>query len=272
MFVEHTPTSVRNISGDIMTANYLMMTLDTIFKCGILIEDTDDCQGYKVAVSKDTPHQIHRDAIRANLNKYTRQAYNMLPKMDAPRILDIGCGSGVPTIELTKLSNGEIIGLDNDKTELDKLARKLKEEGLADRVRVVECSMSGLDFPDASFDIIWAEGSIVAVGFRKGLEEWRRFLKPHGFLVVHDEIQNLEKKLEQVSICGYELLGHFRLSEEVWWNEYYAPLDRQVREQLRQHIDDPDVLSLLEKEQKEIDMFKENPRLFQSVFIIMRKG
>ncbi|MFH1892252.1 MAG: class I SAM-dependent methyltransferase [Candidatus Zixiibacteriota bacterium] len=223
-------------------------------------------------MSKDTPYQIDRDAIRANLNKYTRQAYAMLPELDEPRILDIGCGSGVPTIELARLSNGEIIGLDIDKTELDKLAGKLESQGLTDRIRIVECSIAKLDFPNGSFDIIWAEGSVSAIGFRKGLEEWRQFLKPNGFLVVHDDIRNIEKKLDQVSICGYELLGRFILSDEVWWNEYYAPLDRRIEELRNQHVDDPNLLTLLEKEQKEINVFKKNPRRYQSVFIVMRKG
>lgn len=236
------------------------------------MEITSDCRGYTVAVSKDTPNQIDRDAIRANLMKYTRQAYNMLPELDEPRILDIGCGSGVPTIELARLSNGEIIALDDNRTELDELARKLKLHGLTDRIRVVECSMAELDLPKQSFDIIWAEGSIAAIGFRKGLEKWRRFLKPYGFLVVHDEIQNLEKKLEQVSKCGYELLGHFTLSEEVWWNEYYAPLEGRIEELQKRYADVPVPLTHLENEQKEIDMFKGNPRQYQSVFIIMQKG
>ena len=47
-------------------------------------------------------------------NKFTRQAFNTLTKLqEPPLILDIGCGCGVQTIELAKLSNGRIISLDN---------------------------------------------------------------------------------------------------------------------------------------------------------------
>lgn len=45
---------------------------------------------------------------------YTRNAYHMLPRIDQPRILDVGCGRGDPTLELAKLSDGEIIGVDID--------------------------------------------------------------------------------------------------------------------------------------------------------------
>jgi len=196
----------------------------------------------------------------------------MLPELDRPRILDIGCGSGVPTMELARLSNGQIIGLDIEQSLLDQLARKIKEAGLADRVKTLKCSMFELDFPDESFDIIWAEGSIARIGFEKGLKEWRRFLKPNGFLVVHDEIGNITKKLEQISSCGYDLLGHFTLPEDTWWTEYYGPLEKRINELRTKYGDEPQARLELDKEQREIELFKENPRRYGSVFFVMQKS
>jgi ubiquinone/menaquinone biosynthesis C-methylase UbiE len=49
---------------------------------------------------------------RANLLSYTRKAFHMLPPLVEPRILDIGCGTGVATIELARLSGGIIVGVD----------------------------------------------------------------------------------------------------------------------------------------------------------------
>lgn len=45
----------------------------------------------------------------------------MLPRLDNPRIMDVGCGTGVVTIELARLSGGSIVGVDTDKLALDKL-------------------------------------------------------------------------------------------------------------------------------------------------------
>src|SRR5262249_11799155 len=45
-------------------------------------------------------------------------------------------------------------------------------------------SMSALDFPDASFDLIWSEGAIYVMGFAEGLRAWKRLLKPHGAIAV----------------------------------------------------------------------------------------
>jgi ubiquinone/menaquinone biosynthesis C-methylase UbiE len=220
-------------------------------------------------MSKGTLFEIDKDLFRERLNKYTRRAFQMLPELDKPRILDIGCGSGVPTMGLPRLSNGQIIGLDVDQSLLDKLTRKAEEAGLSDRVKTLKCSMLELDFPDESFDVIWAEGSISTIGFERGLKEWRRFLKTNGFLVVHDEITNLTQKLEQISSCGYDLLGHFTLPGDTWWTEYYSPLEKRINEIRIKYIDEPKVLLELDNEQREIDMFKENP--CGSVFFVMQK-
>ena len=223
-------------------------------------------------MTEETTFQLDKDMIREGLSKYTRKAFHMLPELDKPRILDVGCGSGVPTMELARLSNGQIIGLDINQPLLDRLARKIKKAGLSDRIKTVNCSILDMDFPDESLDIIWAEGSIWIIGFERGLREWRRFLKPNGFLVVHDDIGNITEKLDKlVSSCGYDLLEYFILGEDTWWIEYFAPLEKRINEIRTQHADDPETLATLDNDQREIDMFKENPKRCESVFFIMQK-
>jgi len=195
----------------------------------------------------------------------------MIPQMDRPRILDIGCGSGVSTLELARLCRGEIIGIDIDQPALDKFTRKIKEAGLTDRVHAVNCSMFDMDFADEIFDMIWSEGSIYAIGFETGLREWRRFLKPGGFMVVHDEQGNVKEKLKQISKCGYELIGYFILSEDTWRTEYFAPLEKLIAGSRARYSDDPKVLEELHQAQKELDMFKKHPERNSSVCFVMKK-
>ena len=215
--------------------------------------------------------QTDKDLLRGGLCKYTRKAFHILPKLDKPHILDVGCGSGIPTIELARLTNGQIVGVDINQTSLGELTRKIEKAGLSGRVKALKCSILDMDFPDESFDIIWAEGSIWVIGFERGLNEWRRFLKPNGFLVVHDEIGNIAEKLEQISSCDYDLLEYFTVSEDTWWTEYYAPLEKRINEIRAKHTGDPEGLVALDKEQREIDMFKKNPGQYSSVFFIMKK-
>jgi len=224
------------------------------------------------STSKDLLSKINQDHFRERLNKYTKKAFQMLPKIENPHILDIGCGSGVPTIELAKLSNGEIIGIDINQSLLDTLNRRVKEEGLSNRVKTMKRSLLDIDFPDKSFDIIWAEGSIWIIGFEKGLKEWRRLLKPSGFLVVHDTIKNMSNKLKKIPDCGFKLVNHFQLPEDAWWTEYCKPLEIRIKELRIKYKNDPEALKILKKHHREIDMVKRNPKEHSSAFYIMQKS
>jgi ubiquinone/menaquinone biosynthesis C-methylase UbiE len=215
---------------------------------------------------------MNRDMIRGRLLKYTRRAFRMLPKLDKPRILDVGCGSGVPTMELARLGQGEVIGIDIDQPALDKLKKKISEAGFSDRVQAVNRSMLDMAFPDESFDIIWSEGSISVIGFERGIQEWKRFLKPNGFMVIHDEKGNVEEKLEQISKCGYKLLGYFILSEDTWWTEYFAPLEKLIAKSQASYTDDPQALEELNQAQRELEMFKNNPERNSSVCFVVQKN
>lgn len=221
-------------------------------------------------MSKDLLFEIDQDHFRENFNKYTRKAFQLLPELEKPRILDIGCGSGVATIELAKLSNGEIIGIDIDQFLLDKLNRKIEEKGFSNRMKALKCSLFEMDFPDESFDIIWSEGSIFIIGFEKGLKEWSRLLKTNGFLVVHDEKKKVSNKIKKIHSCGYKLISHFSLPEDAWWIEYYNPLEIRIKELRKKYGNNPEALKIFKKYQNEIDMVKKNHKDYGSIFYIMK--
>jgi ubiquinone/menaquinone biosynthesis C-methylase UbiE len=221
-------------------------------------------------MTRDIHRDLQKDQLRAHFLKYTRQAFRMLPDLEAPAILDIGCGSGVPTLELARLSSGQIIGVDIDQACLDELTRKA-EAAYADRVKALHCSLFALEFPDESFDILWAEGSIAVIGFERGLKEWRRLLKPHGFLVIHDDLGNLPLKLGVIARSGYVLLGYFTISAATWWQEYYGPLENRIQELRGRYASDPQALAVLAAEEREGEMVKRSPDRYASVFFVLQK-
>ena len=133
--------------------------------------------------------ETKKDQIRKHFLRYTRQAFQILPRIKEPHILDVGCGSGNPTIELAKISDGIITGIDINQNMLDKLNDKIQKEGFSNHVFTKKCSLFDIDFPNETFDIIWAEGSIHIVGFEKALKELRHLLRQNGFFVVHDDIK-----------------------------------------------------------------------------------
>lgn len=225
-------------------------------------------------------------------DKYTKKAFRMLPKLNNPHILDIGCGTGRPTLELAKLSKGEIVGIDTHQPFLDELTREIEELGLSDRVKAINCSMFEMDFPLESFDVIWAEGSIYIIGFERGLNEWKRFLKPNGYIAVHEmtwlrpnppkeiydywkriypEISTVEENLKLITKCDYDFIGHFTLPEDVWWLEYYSPLEKRVEELRKKYSSDPKALEVIKSEQEEIEMYKKYYMWYGSVFFVMQR-
>lgn len=240
-------------------------------------------------------HEIYeglRGASPARLS-YTRKAFQMLPELDSPRILDVGCGQGGVALELARLSGGQVIGLDIDQIALEVLSRRIEEERLTDHVQVVNCSMFEIDFPDESFDVIWAEGSLHFIGFEKGLREWRRLIKPGGFLVVHEmawlrpdppreivarwqtafpEISTVSGYIERLSRCGYRLIDHLTLPEDFWWLNYYALIDERIRELRQKYADDRAIQKALDKEQREADLFHKHARWYGSAFLVMQKS
>jgi len=215
---------------------------------------------------------VLRDRTRRRLLKYTRKAFRMIPKMERPSILDIGCGSGISTQELASLSRGKVIGIDIDQSALDRFTTRIGEAGLTDQIQVMNCSMFDMDFHNESFDIVWAEGSIYAIGFERGLREWKQLLKPGGSMVVHDEQGNIKEKLGQISDCGYQLLGYFTLGKETWWAEYFAPLEKLVNETRSKYPYDQCVLEEIQQAQAELNMYRKYPECNSSVCFVMKKN
>ena len=121
-------------------------------------------------------------------NEYTRKAYKFLTGLPPqPNILDVGCGSGMQTLELARISEGQIIALDNYQPFLDDLKRHTEAEGLDNKIKTVNCSMFELPFAKDTFDLIWSEGAIFVIGFEKGLREWKPLIKYGGYLVEIDK-------------------------------------------------------------------------------------
>ncbi|WGM89267.1 MAG: class I SAM-dependent methyltransferase [Candidatus Bathyarchaeum tardum] len=200
--------------------------------------------------------------------KYTRQAFQILPKINEPYILDVGCGSGIPTIELAKLSKGTIVSVDTDHKELEKLDKKILEEGLSNRVSTQNCSILDVDFPDETFDIIWAEGSLHIVGFEKSLNQLRHLLRKGGFIVAHDGINHVSSALISTSDLGYSLIDHFILPDDEWKINYFEPLERLIKKWKK----NPENSEIVKTYQNQVNMFRKKPEENISGFYIFQKN
>ena len=218
----------------------------------------------------DILKELDVEKMREVFLKYTSKAFEMLPKMENPSILDIGCGSGTPTIELAKLSNGEITGIDINQAAIDRFKLKIEKEDLSSRIKILNRSIYYTDFSAESFNLIWDEGVLHILNIKKSLVECNRVLKPNGFLVVGEGIKWINNNLEVFPKYGFNLINKFLLPEECWWREYYLPMEKKIKE-LRSKFKKYKELENLKPYEREINMVKKNPKEFDCAFYIFQK-
>jgi ubiquinone/menaquinone biosynthesis C-methylase UbiE len=237
---------------------------------------------------------VHKDLPRqdSGRDKYTQKAFEIIPKINQPRILDIGCGPGIQTIKLAKLSDGEVIGIDIFQQYLDQLDGLIKKENLQNKVKAINQSMDNIKFPEEFFDIIWAEGSIFIIGFETGLKDWKKYIRPNGYLAVHEmawlkenppkeikeywqrvypKISSIDNMIKIIQKCGYKILGHFTLPKDAWWDLYYTPLENRLEDLRIKYKNNTKAIEMINEEQLEIDLFRKYNAWYGSVFFIMQK-
>jgi SAM-dependent methyltransferase len=245
-------------------------------------------------MTADWHQELHQglDEMTAGRRAFIGKAFRLLPKLDDPRILDVGCGRGGPTLELARLSGGQLVGIDIDRRSLRDLLARAAEHGLSGQVQVQACSMSEMDFADASFDVVWAEASIHIMGFGNGLRTWRRFLKADGFLVIHEMawlrpdppakiaarwrsifpgIRTVAEYTAEIHRHGYRLWDDFALPPDFWWGNYYALLQQRIRILRDKYRDDDAVLDALDMQQQDVDLYKQHCAWFGSVYLLLQR-
>ncbi|MCP4761620.1 MAG: class I SAM-dependent methyltransferase [archaeon] len=214
---------------------------------------------------------INRDSFRKKLNKYTQKAFELLPMMEKPKILDVGCGSGEGDILLAKISDAKIIGIDNNTTALSNFDEKIKKMGLTERIEILNCSFTENNFEDESFDIIWSEGSLNPIGYEIFLKTSYNLVKKERFLVIHEQYNRMSNKLGDLSKFGYKLLDQFLLPADAWWLEYYKPLETHIKNLKKKYKENLDFQRKFEEILKEIDMVKNNQEFYRSAIFILQK-
>jgi len=225
-------------------------------------------------------------------NASTRKAFEMMEYLPTePRILDIGCGPGVQTVELLGLSGGTVVALDLLPQMISRVRKAAEDAGFANRLDPVQADMNDMAFEPSSFDVVWSEGAIYFIGFEMGLAKVKEFVKPGGYVAVSEavwlepdpprevvefwqeypEIDTVERKLGIVSALGYENVNHFVLPASSWTEYYYDPLAKQIRQYEQKWKGIRDAEDVLAEARQEISIFRKYSRYYSYAFFVMRR-
>lgn len=208
------------------------------------------------------------------------------------RIADIGCGTGGQTMTLAQNVPGQITGLDLFPEFINKFNRNAHTLGFSNRVKGIVGSMDSLPFEKEYFDLIWSEGAIYNIGFERGLNEWREFLKPGGYIAVSEsswftverpdeiydfwmahypEIDTIPNKVAQMQNAGYVPVATFILSENCWTEYYFAPCCKTQEAFLKKHAGSKTAEEFISGQRQEMELYHKYKEFYGYVFYIGKK-
>jgi SAM-dependent methyltransferase len=105
-------------------------------------------------------------------------------------LLDVACGAGGPGLQLARVSECALTGVDREAAGLVNARRLARETGVGLRARYVQADASlPLPFADGSFDAILCLDALNHLPGRAGVfADWARLLVPGGRLLVTDPV------------------------------------------------------------------------------------
>lgn len=223
----------------------------------------------------------------------TLQALSFINHLtDKSRIADLGCGTGGQTMVLAQHAPGKITGLDFFPGFIDQFNKNAQRLHLQDRVEGIVGSMYDLPFEKEELDLIWSEGAIYNIGFERGLNEWRNYLKTGGYVAVSEsswfteerpaeihkfwmeaypEIDTIPNKVAQIQKAGYLPVATFILPEHCWTEHFFAPLVKAREIFLSKHAGNKTVEELMAFQRYEAELYLKYKEFYGYVFYIAKK-
>jgi len=209
----------------------------------------------------------------------------------SPVVLDLGCGVGGQTLQLTELTSGFIVALDSHAASIDRLRATVAVRGLAERIQSMVGDMAEPGLPPASFDLVWSEGALYNIGIEKALRVCSRLLRPGGYLAFTDAVWRRDNPppgvkasfeddyptmgrvpnvLAEIENSGFSPIGHFTLPDEAWWDDFYTPMEIRIEELRGKYEDDDKALTVLDQLAQEPEMHRTYSDYYAYEFFVAR--
>lgn len=210
------------------------------------------------------------------------------------KILDIGCGKGIHTLQLASFfPEAEIIAIDSHMPNIEWAEKEINKHNLSDRIKVICCTMFDMPFEEKEFDLIWSEGAIYIAGFANGLRDWKHYLKDAGYLICSEiswitdrpskesrtfweanypQMASIEQKVSTIEESGFSFVSSFICPEEDWTDEYYVPLEKNLRAMEEKYEHHDDALTVIKMLRDEIQLYERCKKDYSYVFYTMIKS
>ena len=209
----------------------------------------------------------------------------------SPAILDLGCGVGGQTLQLADLTSGTIVAIDSHAPSIERLRATVTGYELSQRVSAIVGDMARPEQPLGSFDLIWSEGALYNIGIRSALRICHGLLRPGGYLAFTDATWRKENPPPEIKAgfdldyptmgwlyddvaviqdCGFELVGHFTLPEEAWWDDFYTPMETRIAGLRGKYSDDIEALAILDQLAEEPRMHRRYSEYYDYEFFVAR--
>ncbi|WP_156032755.1 class I SAM-dependent methyltransferase [Prevotella sp. 10(H)] len=236
---------------------------------------------------------LHLERQGPGSPEVTRKALSFIDNLTAKSLIaDIGCGTGGQTMTLATHAPGNITGFDLFPEFINLFNANAAKLNLQDRVKGVVRSMDDLPFGDEELDLIWSEGAIYNIGFERGLNEWRKFLKTGGYIAVSEsswftekrpsEIENycmphfpemdtISNKVAIIEKAGYIPVATFILPVTCWTDHYFTPMIKVQEMFLNQHKGNKAVEKFVELQRYDAEIYRKYNEFYGYVFYIGKK-
>ena len=210
----------------------------------------------------------------------------------SPTVLDLGCGVGGQTLHLAELTSGPIVAMDIHVPSVERLWATVAARGLARRVWPVVGDMAHPALLPESFDLVWSEGALYNIGIANALRVCRGLLRSGGQLVFSDAVWRKDNPPPEVKASfdldypamgwvpdvlaliangGFDLLGHFTLPDDAWWDDFYRPMQRRIEELRCKYAADSEALAVCDQLEQEPELHRMYSDYYAYEFFVVRR-
>ena len=166
-------------------------------------------------------YETPNESIAAASRRTVERMASLIQGLSAEtRVLDIGSGYGGAARFLAGTYDCHVTALNLSEKENARHREMNRDQGLGDRIAVVDGSFESIPAPDACFDLVWSQDAILHSGHRDlVVGEAARVLRPGGELVFTDPMQAddcpsdvLQPVLARIHLDSLGSIGFYRES------------------------------------------------------------